>query len=41
MKSTQKKVSGDPIPIESRKGISPLRSHGTVRESLPSYGSSC
>ena len=28
-------------PIESRKGISPLRSHGTVRESLLSYGSSC
>ena len=27
--------------IESRKGISPSRSHGTVRESLPSYGSSC
>ena len=25
--------------IESRRGISPLRSHGTVRESLPSYGS--
>jgi hypothetical protein len=29
------------LTIESRKGISPLRSHGTVRESLPSYGSSC
>ena len=27
--------------IESRKGISPSRSHGNVRESLPSYGSSC
>ncbi len=27
--------------IESRKGISPLRSHGTVRDSLPSHGSSC
>ena len=27
--------------VESRKGVSPLRSHGTVRESLPSYGSSC
>ena len=29
------------VIIESRKGISPLRSHGTVRDSLPSYGSSC
>lgn len=27
--------------IESRRGISPLRSHRTVRESLPSHGSSC
>ena len=27
--------------VESRKVISPLRSHRTVRESLPSYGSSC
>jgi len=27
--------------IESRKGISPLRSHGTGRDSLPSSGSSC
>ena len=26
-------------PIESRKGISPLRSHGTVLESLLSHGS--
>src|SRR5690606_3803159 len=29
------------FPIESRRGISPLRSHRTVRESLPSHGSSC
>jgi hypothetical protein len=28
-------------PVESPKGVSPLGSHGTVRESLPSYGSSC
>ena len=28
-------------PIGSRRGISPPRSHRTVRESLPSYGSSC
>jgi hypothetical protein len=27
--------------IESRKGISPLRSHKTVLEGLPSYGFSC
>jgi len=27
--------------VESRKGISPLRSHRTVRETLASYGSSC
>jgi len=27
--------------IESRRGISPLRSHRSVHESLPSYGSSC
>ena len=27
--------------IESREGISPSRSHGTVLESLPSHGSSC
>jgi|694.fasta_scaffold13541_1 hypothetical protein len=27
--------------VESPKGVSPLGSHGTVRESLPSYGSSC
>ena len=27
--------------IESREGISPSRSHGTVREPLDSYGSSC
>jgi len=30
-----------PWAIESRKGISPLRSHGTGRDSLPSSGSSC
>ena len=29
------------MAIESREGISPLRSHGTVLESLPSHGSSC
>jgi len=28
-------------PIESRKGISPPRSHRTGRDSLPSSGSSC
>lgn len=27
--------------VESRKGVSPLRSHRTVRETLASYGSSC
>ena len=27
--------------VESPKGVSLLGSHGTVRESLPSYGSSC
>jgi hypothetical protein len=27
--------------VESPKGVTPLGSHGTVRESLPSYGSSC
>ena len=27
--------------IESRKGISPSRSHGTVLETLTSHGSSC
>ena len=27
--------------IGSRKGISPYRSHGTGRDSLPSSGSSC
>ena len=28
-------------PIESREGISPSRSHGTVLETLASHGSSC
>jgi hypothetical protein len=28
------------VTVGSRRGISPLRSHRTVRESLPSYGSS-
>ncbi len=27
--------------VESRKGVSSVSSHGTVRESLPSYGSCC
>ncbi|CAN1577149.1 hypothetical protein MCERE19_04085 [Spirosomataceae bacterium] len=27
--------------IESGEGISPSPSHGTVREDLPSHGSSC
>src|SRR5690606_42106774 len=27
--------------VESPKGVSPSGSHGTVLESLPSYGSSC
>jgi hypothetical protein len=27
--------------VESPKGVAPLGPHGTVRESLPSYGSSC
>jgi len=27
--------------IESRRGISPSRSHGTVLETLASHGSSC
>ena len=27
--------------VESPKGVTPLGSHGTVRESLLSYGSSC
>jgi hypothetical protein len=29
------------IAIESREGISPSRSHGTVLETLTSHGSSC
>ena len=29
------------LPVESPKGVSPLGSHGTVLESLPSHGSSC
>ena len=27
--------------VESHMGLTPLRSHGTVRNSLPLYGSSC